>query len=62
MGTPLKGLVLAGGRSTRMGVSKARINWYGKEQQYYLADLLNSCCEEVFISCCKEQVAAIDPN
>ena len=62
MGTPLKGLVLAGGRSTRMGVSKAKINWYGKEQQYYLADLLNSCCEEVFISCRKEQVAAIDPN
>lgn len=52
----LKGLVLAGGRSSRMGVSKAKIRWHGKEQQYYLADLLSSCCEEVFISCRKDQV------
>lgn len=32
----LKGLVLAGGRSLRMGESKAKMRWHGKEQQYYL--------------------------
>ena len=58
----LKGLVLAGGRSSRMGESKAKINWHGKEQQYYLADLLGFCCEEVFISCREEQVLAINSN
>lgn len=59
MDKPLNGLVLAGGRSTRMGVSKAKMNWHGKEQQYYLADLLSSCCEEVFISCREDQVKSI---
>lgn len=62
MNKPLNGLVLAGGRSTRMGESKAKINWHGKEQQYYLADLLSSCCKEVFISCREDQVADIDPD
>lgn len=56
MEAALKGLVLAGGRSSRMGFSKAEIKWHGKEQQYYLADLLSSCCDEVFISCRKDQV------
>lgn len=62
MKTALKGLVLAGGKSSRMGESKAKLNWHGKEQQYYLADLLDFCCEEVFISCREEQVLANDPN
>lgn len=59
MKTALKGLVLAGGKSSRMGVSKAEINWHGKQQQYYLADLLSFCCEEVFISCRKDQAENI---
>lgn len=58
----LNGLVLAGGKSTRMGVSKAAINWHGKEQQYYLADLMKICCEEVFISCREDQVIDIYPD
>ncbi|MGI4751490.1 MAG: molybdenum cofactor guanylyltransferase [Janthinobacterium lividum] len=60
--TILKGLVLAGGKSTRMGRSKARICWHGKEQQYHLADLLSSFCDEVFISCRKDQQHKIDFN
>ncbi len=59
MKTALKGLVLAGGRSSRMGESKAKINWHGKEQQYHLADLLGFFCEEVFISCREEQISEI---
>lgn len=51
----LKGLVLAGGYSTRMGVDKAFIKWHGIEQCYYLADLLKEFCDEIFISCREEQ-------
>ncbi len=58
----LKGLVLAGGKSTRMGTDKARICWHGKEQQYYLADLLALYCEEVFLSCQADQQQDIDIN
>lgn len=47
----LNGLVLAGGKSVRMGRDKAAIQWYSKEQQYHLADVLNVLCEEVTISC-----------
>jgi len=56
----LKGLVLAGGKSTRMGVNKAEICWYGKQQQYHLADLMSLFCEEVFISCREDQQQGID--
>ena len=57
---PLYGLVLAGGRSHRMGEDKSKINWHGKEQQYYLYDLLDKFCEQTFISCRKGQVKSID--
>jgi molybdopterin-guanine dinucleotide biosynthesis protein A len=46
----LNGLVLAGGKSARMGRDKSAIAWHGKEQKYYLADLLKPFCREVFIS------------
>jgi molybdopterin-guanine dinucleotide biosynthesis protein A len=62
MNPGLRGLVLAGGKSSRMGVSKAEIVWHGKEQQYYLADLLGFCCEEVFISCRKDQAEQMQPQ
>ena len=51
----LNGLVLAGGKSVRMGFDKALINWHGKEQQYHLADLLSEICDDVFISCTPER-------
>src|SRR5579871_294371 len=55
MKTPINGLILAGGKSTRMGIDKSSIKWHGKEQQYYLADLLESFCTKVFISHREEQ-------
>ncbi|MGH2642656.1 MAG: NTP transferase domain-containing protein [Chitinophagaceae bacterium] len=56
----INGLVLAGGKSKRMGKDKGLMKWYGKEQRYYVADLLKSYCEEVFISCRAEQEKEID--
>lgn len=54
---PLYGLVLAGGKSQRMGRDKGAIDYHGKAQREYTADLLQSICEKVFISCRSEQIA-----
>jgi len=51
----LNGLVLAGGKSLRMGFDKGTVNWHGKEQRYYMADILKPLCAEVFISRSSEQ-------
>lgn len=51
----LYGLVLAGGKSVRMGHDKGLIQWHGKEQRYYMADMLQGLCSDVFISCRQEQ-------
>ena len=56
----LNGLVLAGGKSVRMGHDKGLISWHGKEQQYYIADLLKNLCNEVYISCRADQQKATD--
>lgn len=59
---PLNGLVLAGGKSLRMGNPKDKINWHGKEQRYYAADLLAPFCENVFISCRQDQLEHFDTD
>jgi len=58
----LNGLVLAGGKSLRMGNPKDKINWHGKEQRYYAADLLAPFCENVFISCRQDQLEHFDTD
>jgi molybdopterin-guanine dinucleotide biosynthesis protein A len=58
----INGLVLAGGKSLRMGRDKSSIPWHGKEQQYYMADILKSLCNEVFISHRKEQELETNEN
>jgi len=56
----LDGLVLAGGKSERMGFDKGGVNWYGKEQRYHVADLLRPFCKDIFISCRADQRPEID--
>lgn len=60
MATPqnkINGLVLAGGKSKRMGRDKSSIAWHGKEQQFYMADMLRPLCNEVYISLRQDQEA-----
>lgn len=56
----LNGLVLAGGKSRRMGQDKGKINYHGKPQREHAFDLLSNCCEQTFLSCRPDQSA--DPD
>jgi molybdopterin-guanine dinucleotide biosynthesis protein A len=58
----LNGLVLAGGKSARMGVDKGQIAWHGKPQRYFMADLLAAFCPEVYISCREDQQSDIEKS
>lgn len=53
------GLVVCGGLSTRMGMDKSMLDYHGMPQRYYLYELLENICDEVFISCNKHQAATI---
>lgn len=56
----LYGLVLAGGKSVRMGEDKGKIKWHGYEQRYFLSDLLSRYCDKTFISVRPDQKNEID--
>ncbi len=55
----LYGLVLAGGKSSRMGTDKGSMEWHGRKQRYVIADLLKRFTEKVFISCRADQSVEI---
>lgn len=56
---PLYGLVLMGGRSTRMGTDKSRLTYHGKPQREHLTDLLQPYCDAVFWSVNAQQEAQL---
>ena len=57
----VRGLVLAGGRSQRMGQDKSRLAYHGQqEQRAYAAALLAPFCEDVLVSCRPDQVAELE--
>ncbi|RYU78288.1 NTP transferase domain-containing protein [Hymenobacter persicinus] len=56
---PLRGLVLAGGRSQRMLTDKGRLAYHGQEQRAYAAQLLAAVCSNVHVSCRPDQVAEL---
>jgi len=58
----LYGLILAGGKSVRMGRDKGAIRYFKKEQRYHSADLLSAACDQVFISLRKGQLEGINPQ
>lgn len=53
---PLHGLVLAGGKSQRMGQAKGLLEYHGKPQQEFMLDLLQQFCEQSFLSCRPSQM------
>lgn len=53
--TPLYGLIMTGGRSSRMNQDKSLLEYYNKKQYQYLYEQLENLCSAVFISCRKEQ-------
>lgn len=56
----LNGLVLAGGKSERMGKDKGLINYHGTPQREHLYHLLENFTENTFVSCRPDQVNEID--
>lgn len=54
----IRGLVLSGGFSTRMGQDKGSLQWNGKPLLQHQVELLRSVTDKVFISCREDQAAS----
>jgi molybdenum cofactor guanylyltransferase len=51
----IQALLLVGGKSTRMGRDKSHIDYHGKPQWQFMADILRGIHLDVFLSCRQEQ-------
>lgn len=56
------GLVLSGGKSSRMGTDKGLIPYHGVPQREYLYTLLDEVCDKTFISLREEQKDELPPE
>lgn len=52
---PLYGLILAGGKGTRMGLEKGTLKYFGRPHQEILYEMAGGYCEKTFLSVRKEQ-------
>ena len=57
MNSTIYGLILTGGKSTRMGRDKSLLSYHGKPQIEHAHDLLYQYCSKVFLSKRKDQPA-----
>lgn len=56
------GLVLTGGKSTRMGTDKGLIHYHGLPQREYLYQLLQQVCDVTYMSIREEQRTEFSPD
>lgn len=59
---PLNGLVLTGGKSSRMGQDKSQMNYHGKAQYEYIFEMLDGFCDESFISVAEKSTSISQPQ
>ncbi len=60
--TGIYGLVLAGGKSSRMGLNKSLLNFHGVPQKDYVFNLLEKFCYEVYTSVSRDSGGVIYKN
>ncbi len=58
----LYGLVLSGGKSTRMGTDKGVLEYHGVPQREYFYTLLEELCDEVYLSLRGDQLQDVFQN
>jgi molybdopterin-guanine dinucleotide biosynthesis protein A len=58
----INGLILAGGKSERMGTDKGLIDYHGTPQREYLYQMLEQYTEHTFMSCRPDQVEEFGVN
>lgn len=59
---PIKGLVLAGGKSMRMQKDKGKIDYHGKEQRMFMYELLDQIAVQPFMSIRPDQSNELDKH
>ena len=53
------GLVICGGKSSRMGMDKSQVSYHQKEQRYHAYEMLQRLVEKVFLCCNHMQATSI---
>ncbi|WP_262885467.1 NTP transferase domain-containing protein [Lunatibacter salilacus] len=56
---PLNGLILIGGRSSRMQKDKSTLQYHNQNQREHLVQLLSPLCSQIFLSCNASQAAEL---